>query len=75
MVRQLGKMYGDSDDVREIVFKLLNESKRLINMTAALDTDGHLYLSLIQQNTDSDVVLMFMSWLALILTQEDKDWR
>ena len=46
-----------------------------VNMIAALDTEGRLYLSLTQQNTESDVMLMFMSRLALLLSQEDKDWR
>lgn len=46
-----------------------------VNMIAALDTDGRLYLSLTQFNTDSDVMLMFLSRLANVLSQEDKDWR
>ena len=45
------------------------------NMIAALDTDGRLYLSLTQFNTDSDVMLMFLSRLANVLSQEDADWR
>ena len=44
-------------------------------MIAALDTEGHLYLSLTQQNTDNNVMLMFLSRLANVLSQEDKDWR
>ena len=46
-----------------------------VNMIAGIDTDGRLYLSLTQQNTDSDVMLMFLSRLANLLSQEDKDWR
>ena len=46
-----------------------------VNMIAALDTDGRLYLSLTQVNTDSDVMLMFLSRLALVLTKEDPEWR
>ena len=46
-----------------------------VNMIAAIDTEGHLYLSLTQQNTDTDVMLMFMSRLANVLSQERKDWR
>ena len=46
-----------------------------VNMIAALDTEGHLYLSLTQQNTDNSVMLMFFSRLANVLSQEDKDWR
>ena len=44
-------------------------------MIAAIDTGGRLYLSLTQQNTDSDLVLAFISRLALLLLQEEKDWR
>ena len=44
-------------------------------MIGAIDTDGHLYLSLTQFNTDSNVMLMFMSRLATVLTAEDKNWR
>ena len=44
-------------------------------MIAGVDTGGRLYLSLTQQNTDSDIILMFMSRLANVLSQEDKDWR
>ena len=44
-------------------------------MIAAIDTEGELYLSLTQFNTDSDIMLMFMTRLALILTEERNDWR
>ena len=46
-----------------------------VNMIAAVDTEGKLYLSLTQQNTDTDVMLMFFSRLANVLSQERKDWR
>ena len=46
-----------------------------VNMIAAIDTDGRLYLSLTQFNTDSDVMLMFLSRLANVLSQEDMNWR
>ena len=39
-----------------------------VNMIAAVDTEGHLYLSLTQFNTDSNVMLMFLSRLATVLT-------
>ena len=35
-----------------------------VNMIAAVDTSGRLYLSLTQVNTDSEVMLMFLSRLA-----------
>ena len=44
-------------------------------MIAALDTDGRLYMSLTQFNTDSDVMLMFLSRLANVLSAEDANWR
>ena len=46
-----------------------------VNMIAALDTNGRLYLSLTQFNTDSDVMLMFLSRLAQVLSQESKEWE
>ena len=46
-----------------------------VNMIAAVDTGGRLYLSLTQFNTDSNVMLMFLSRLATVLTQEDPNWR
>ena len=44
-------------------------------MIAAIDTEGELYLSLTQFNTDSDVMLMFLSRLAELLTKERGNWR
>ena len=41
-----------------------------VNMIAAVDTNGNLYLSLTQQNTDTYVMLMFFSRLANVLSQE-----
>ena len=46
-----------------------------VNMIAALDTNGQLYLSLTQFNTDSDVMLMFLSRLASLLSEEQANWR
>jgi len=46
-----------------------------VNMIAAVDTDGRLYLSLTQQNTDGDIMQVFFSRLATVLTQERPDWR
>ena len=44
-------------------------------MIAAIDTEGSLYMSLTQFNTDSDAMLMFMSHLCTTLTSEDRNWR
>ena len=46
-----------------------------VNMIAALDNEGRIYLSITQFNTDTDVMLMFLSRLAQVLTSEHKDWR
>ena len=44
-------------------------------MIAAVDTEGNLYLSLTQVNTDANVMLMFLSRLAQVLSTEDANWR
>ena len=41
----------------------------------ALSTDGEVYASIIQCNTDTDVYMMFMSRLAEVLTKESPGWR
>ena len=46
-----------------------------VNMLVAIDTDGQLYLGLTQQNTDTEVMLMFMSYLVHVLSNENKNWR
>ena len=46
-----------------------------VNMIAALDTEGQIYVSLTQFNTDTDVMLLFLSRLALVLSNESSDWR
>ena len=39
-----------------------------LNMITAIDTDGKIYLSVTQLNTDSDMMMTFMSRLALTLS-------
>ena len=46
-----------------------------VNAIAALDTDGKVYLALTQVNTDSNVMLAFLSRLSITLTSEGGDWR
>ena len=46
-----------------------------VNMIVALDTIGRVYVSLTQVNTDSEVMISFLSRLATVLTSEDRDWR
>lgn len=51
------------------------EMRSKVNAIAALDTDGKVYLALTQVNTDSNVMLAFLSRLAITLTSEGGDWR
>ena len=39
-----------------------------VNMIAAISTEGEIYVSFLQCNTDTDVYMMFMSRLASVLT-------
>ena len=48
-------------------------SPRLALITA-LDTDGNVYFALTHSNTDSNVMLLFISGLVNILNQETPDW-
>ena len=41
----------------------------------AICTEGKLYCSLSQANTDSDTFCLFISKLAAKLTKEDKAWH
>ena len=41
-----------------------------VNLIAAVSTDGQVYVSVVQCNTDTDVYMMFLSRLASVLTQE-----
>ena len=53
----------------------LRQLSHRVNMIAALDTDGNLYMSLTQTNTDSDCMMVFMSHLCTVLSAEQSDWR
>ena len=46
-----------------------------VNMLVALDTSGNVYAALTQVNTDSEVMVSFLSRLATVLTRQDRDWR
>ena len=46
-----------------------------VNMIVAMDTVGHVYASLTQVNTDTAVMVSFISRLATVLTREDANWR
>lgn len=62
----------------QIGMKNTRSSKDLapkVNMIAALDTEGRIYIALTQTNTDTDVMTTFLTRLAMVLTAEDKEWR
>ena len=46
-----------------------------ISMIAGLATDGKVYCSLTQVNTDSDVTMQFLGRLARLLAKEDLEYR
>lgn len=54
---------------------VVKDMSQRVNMITALDTNGEVYLSLNQLNTDTNVMLMFLSRLATRLTQADVNWR
>ena len=45
-----------------------------VNMIAAVDTQGRVYAALTQINTDSEVMVSFLSRLATVLKSEDAAW-
>ena len=45
-----------------------------VNLIAGIGTDGSIYTSILQCNTDTDVYMMFLTRLATVLTQEEADW-
>lgn len=44
-------------------------------MIVGLSSLGEVYLSLTQVNTDQDVMMLYLSKLASILTTENRNWR
>ena len=46
-----------------------------ISVIAACDSDGNVYLSLSRMNTDTDMMMLFFTRLANVLTQESAGWR
>ena len=46
-----------------------------LSLIAAIDTEGRIWYSLTQANTDSDVMLLFFTNLLRILDQETPMWR
>ena len=46
-----------------------------INIITAMASDGEVWIALTTRNTDSDVLMLFMTHLANALTKRYKDWR
>ena len=46
-----------------------------VNMICALDTEGRIYPALTQVNTDTNVMVSYLSRLSTVLTAEDPNWR
>ena len=46
-----------------------------INIISAVSSDGDVWIALTTCNTDSDVLMLFMTHLASALTREAADWR
>jgi hypothetical protein len=44
-------------------------------MITAVDSQGQIYVSLLQANTDTDIMMLFMKEFIITLDQEDKNWR
>ena len=53
-----------------------NPLGRKVNMIAAVSSEGYVWLSLTQPNTDEDVMCLFLSKLALVFTKQfGHEWR
>ena len=46
-----------------------------LSLIAALDTEGRVYYSLTQANTDQQVMLVFLRHLVMMLDEERPGWR
>ncbi len=46
-----------------------------INIITAWSSDGEVWIALTTCNTDSDVLILFMRYLAAALGKESADWR
>ena len=46
-----------------------------INIITAMSSDGEVWIALTTCNTDSDVLMLFMTHLASALTKQSADWR
>ena len=46
-----------------------------VNIITAMSSDGEVWIALTTCNTDSDVLMLFMTHLAKALTKQSADWR
>ena len=46
-----------------------------VNIITAMASDGEVWVALTTRNTDSEVLMLFMSHLARELTNKYRDWR
>ena len=68
-IRRKYKQEGSTNSIEE---RLVNPR---ISMIAGVDTEGHVYLSLTQVTTDTEMMKMFLSKLAIQLDNEKGNWR
>ena len=66
------KIWAPTATPRTIVAKPISHRLSLI---AALDTEGRIYYSLTQANTDQDVMLIFLLHLVKLLDSERPGWK
>ena len=70
-------------DFRRMKWRLRNETNSIpkkgisprVSVIAAIDTNGEVYYSLTQVNTDTDVFLLFLKKLFDTLSAEDRTWK
>ena len=65
-------MWAPADAPASSILKPVSPRLALI---ASLDTDGNVFFSLTHANTDSDIMLMFISSLCRKLDNEILDWK
>ena len=46
-----------------------------VNIITAMSSNGEVWIALTTCNTDSDVLMLFMTYLTKELTKESPDWR
>jgi hypothetical protein len=66
------KKWRRRGDTNSLAVKMVTPRVSLI---AGLSTNGQIYFSLTQANTDSNVMVMFLQKLSTLLASEDSDWR